>query len=80
MTLLGGPASFFGPLLGAVFFVALKDTLSSWTEYWPLALGTIVILLILFLPEGPLGLLDRLFTPRGSDLTTRTPTAVEDRA
>jgi branched-chain amino acid transport system permease protein len=80
MTLLGGPASFFGPLLGAVFFVALKDTLGSWTEYWPLALGTTVVLLILFLPEGPLGLLDRLFTPRASDMTTRTPTAVEDHA
>jgi branched-chain amino acid transport system permease protein len=80
MTLLGGPNSFFGPLLGAVFFIALKDTVGSWTEYWPLALGTIVILLILFLPEGPLGLLDRLFTLGRREAATRAPIAVEDRA
>lgn len=75
MTLLGGPGSFFGPLLGAVFFVALKDTLGSWTEYWPLVLGTIVVLLILFLPEGPLGLLDRLSTPGRCEAATRAPNA-----
>jgi branched-chain amino acid transport system permease protein len=79
MTLLGGPSSFFGPLLGAVVFVALKDTLGSWTEYWPLTLGTIVILLILFLPEGPIGLLDGLFAPRRHSTATPAPTAAEDR-
>jgi branched-chain amino acid transport system permease protein len=80
MTLLGGPNSFLGPLLGALFFVALKDTLGSWTEYWPLTLGSIVILLILFLPEGPLGALDRLFTRADRTAATRAPTALEDRA
>jgi branched-chain amino acid transport system permease protein len=81
MTLLGGPGSFFGPLLGAAFFVALKDTIGSWTEYWPLVLGTIVILLILFLPEGPLGLLNRLSTLAPGGTATRMPIATaEDRA
>jgi branched-chain amino acid transport system permease protein len=80
MTLLGGPGSFFGPLLGAVFFVALKDTLGSWTEYWPLALGTLVIVLILFLPEGPLGLIDRFLRPARPEAATPGRTAVEDRA
>ncbi len=79
MTLLGGPSSFFGPLLGAAFFVALKDTLGSWTEYWPLTLGTIVILLILFLPEGPIGLVDRLLT-LGRREVPRAPAVMEDRA
>ena len=76
MTLLGGPGSFFGPLLGAVFFVALKDTIGSWTEYWPLVLGTAVILLILFLPAGPLGLLNRVSSPGRREAATRAPIAV----
>lgn len=80
MTLLGGPGSFLGPLLGAVFFVALKDALGSWTEYWPLALGTIVVLLILFLPEGPLGFLDRLFRLWSREPQKRAPAALEERA
>jgi branched-chain amino acid transport system permease protein len=81
MTLLGGPGSFFGPLLGAVFFVALKDAIGSWTEYWPLVLGTIIILLILFLPEGPLGLFNRLSTLGPGETATRVPiAAAEDRA
>jgi branched-chain amino acid transport system permease protein len=80
MTLLGGSGTFFGPLLGAVFFVALKDTLGSWTEYWPLVLGTIVILLILFLPEGPLGLLDRLLRLARREAAKQAPEGVEDRA
>jgi branched-chain amino acid transport system permease protein len=78
MTLLGGPGFFFGPLLGAVFFVALKDVIGSWTEYWPLVLGTIVICLILFLPEGPLGLLNRALTAGRREAAARAPiTAVE---
>jgi branched-chain amino acid transport system permease protein len=79
MTLLGGPGSFFGPLFGAAFFVALKDMLGSWTEFWPLTLGTIVIVLILFLPEGPLGLLGRL-RPARVKAAAPAPEAVEDRA
>ena len=77
MTLLGGPGSFFGPLLVAVFFIALKDTVGSWTEYWPLVLGIVVILLIRFLPEGPLGLLKRT---KGIGTLATKPRIAEDRA
>lgn len=77
MTLLGGPGSFFGPLIGAVFFIALKDTVGSWTEYWPLVLGIVVILLIRFLPEGPLGLLKRT---KGIGTLATKPRIAEDRA
>jgi branched-chain amino acid transport system permease protein len=78
MTLLGGAGPFFGPLLGAAFFVALKDTIGSWTEYWPLVLGTIVILLILFLPEGPIGLINRVLTLGCREAVTRVPIAAAE--
>ncbi len=39
MTLLGGFAHFAGPLLGALAYVLLQDTLMTWTPYWRLVLG-----------------------------------------
>ncbi|MFS8665666.1 MAG: branched-chain amino acid ABC transporter permease [Limnochordales bacterium] len=52
MTLLGGPGVFAGPLLGAALITLLKDFVASATEYWPLLVGTAVVLLVLFLPGG----------------------------
>jgi branched-chain amino acid transport system permease protein len=52
MTLLGGPGVFLGPAIGAALFLALKETIQVYTDYWPLVLGSAVILLVLFLPRG----------------------------
>jgi branched-chain amino acid transport system permease protein len=52
MTLLGGPSVFLGPAVGAGLFLVLKEYIQTYTEYWPLVLGTTVILLVLFLPKG----------------------------
>lgn len=52
MTLLGGPGVFAGPILGAALITLLKDAIASATEYWPLLVGTTVVLLVLFLPGG----------------------------
>jgi branched-chain amino acid transport system permease protein len=52
MTLLGGPGVFLGPALGAALFLILKETIQVYTDYWPLVLGSAVILLVLFLPKG----------------------------
>lgn len=52
MSLLGGPAVFWGPTLGAAFLTLLKDAVGSATEYWPLVVGSTVVLLVLFLPGG----------------------------
>ena len=64
MCLLGGWFTFAGPLLGAAIMVALRTFVGSYTEYWTLILGVILILLIFFLPEGVMGyLLNRLKPP-----------------
>jgi branched-chain amino acid transport system permease protein len=51
----GGLTNFFGPLLGAVIFIALRDVISTFTEHWYLIYGMIIVFIILFLPEGILG-------------------------
>ncbi|RJR54027.1 MAG: branched-chain amino acid ABC transporter permease [Desulfobacteraceae bacterium] len=55
MCLLGGWFTFGGPILGAAMIVSLRTFLGSYTEYWTLILGIILIFLIFFLPEGVMG-------------------------
>ena len=55
MALVGGWFTFLGPMLGAVLIVLLRTFVSTYTEYWTLALGIVLMLVILFLPEGILG-------------------------
>jgi len=57
VALLGGVQSFFGPLAGALGFKLLEWAVSrQWPVYWPLFLGTIVIVVIVVLPHGFVGL------------------------
>jgi branched-chain amino acid transport system permease protein len=55
MCLLGGWLTFAGPVLGAAITVSLRTFVGTYTEYWTLILGIILILLIFFLPEGVMG-------------------------
>ena len=56
MCLLGGWFTFFGPMLGAAIMVSLRTFVGSYTDYWTLVLGVVLILLIFFLPEGIMGI------------------------
>jgi branched-chain amino acid transport system permease protein len=59
MAVLGGVQSFLGPALGAAVYVVLEVTISGSTEYWPLFMGLIIMLLVLGMPRGLAGLLAR---------------------
>jgi branched-chain amino acid transport system permease protein len=59
MTLLGGFASFFGPIAGALVFIYLQDTVMSLFPYWGLVFGAILAALVIFAPTGLAGLLPR---------------------
>jgi branched-chain amino acid transport system permease protein len=56
MAVLGGMRSFWGPLIGAVIFVALQDYVSSHTENWMSVIGLFFVLVVLFFPRGILGI------------------------
>ncbi len=60
MCLLGGWFTFLGPMLGAGIIVCLRALVGGYTEFWTLVLAIILMLLIYFLPEGALGLFQRL--------------------
>jgi len=59
MTLLGGFASFFGPVLGAFVFIFLQDTVMSVWPYWRLIFGAILAIIVIFAPGGLMGLFAR---------------------
>ena len=55
MTLLGGMGTFFGPSVGALVLLWLNQQIVSYTQYWPLVLGTILVLLLFVFPGGLAG-------------------------
>ncbi|MEO5844367.1 MAG: branched-chain amino acid ABC transporter permease [Caldimonas sp.] len=56
MTVLGGFASFFGPLVGAFTFIFLKSELMGATQYWRFFLGATLALIVIAFPRGLMGL------------------------
>ena len=56
MTVLGGIRGFAGPIVGAAVYVLLETAVTGYTEYWPLVMGTIIVCLVLLLPEGLISL------------------------
>jgi branched-chain amino acid transport system permease protein len=59
ITVMGGMRAFWGPLVGAVLFVALQDYVSSMTTNWMFFVGLAFVLVVLFFPRGLLGVLQR---------------------
>jgi branched-chain amino acid transport system permease protein len=47
---------FSGPIVGAAVFQILQFVINRYTEYWPLVLGAILVLLVLAAPRGLVGL------------------------
>lgn len=55
MCLLGGMHTFLGPAVGAALIVFLDKITSIFTIYWPLIMGIILVLCVLFFRSGVLG-------------------------
>jgi branched-chain amino acid transport system permease protein len=55
MTILGGIDHFWGPVIGAATLVLLNQETTSYTEYWPFVLGTILLVLLFAFPGGIAG-------------------------
>jgi branched-chain amino acid transport system permease protein len=64
MTVLGGFRSFAGPVVGAIVFNYLKTFAVGYTVYWQLLLGVVLVVLVLSLPTGLMGAVERLLSRR----------------
>jgi branched-chain amino acid transport system permease protein len=57
---LGGFRNFTGPIVGAVIYNYLEVYAIAATQYWQIALGAVLIVLVTFLPAGIVGTAARL--------------------
>lgn len=57
MTVIGGPLRFLGPMVGSIIYTFLMAFVTGFTEYWPLVIGSVIILVVLFMPGGFMGLM-----------------------
>jgi len=79
----GGRGTLVGPIIGAIFVNAFKSwATEAYPDYWPIFLGGMFLLVVLFLPGGIVGLVGHivnLFKRRGqppvSSSDTYAPTA-----
>ncbi|GAC1340635.1 MAG: hypothetical protein NVS2B9_14070 [Myxococcales bacterium] len=54
-TLIGGPFSFAGPIVGAAVYLGLKELIVRVTEYWLLVFGLVLLTTVLVFREGLVG-------------------------
>jgi len=59
MTLIGGSGHFTGPMVGSVVYTGLNAYVTRFTPYWPLAIGIVILLLVLFVPGGILSMVEK---------------------
>lgn len=52
MALLGGMASVFGPVVGAVAFMFLEEGLGHFTKHWQAPMGLILVVIVMFARNG----------------------------
>jgi branched-chain amino acid transport system permease protein len=52
MTLVGGMGTLYGPIMGAMAIVLLKDLLSSYLNIWPLILGLLFVVSVMTFRRG----------------------------
>jgi branched-chain amino acid transport system permease protein len=71
MAIFGGMGQIYGPVIGAAIFAYLQETLQTKFPYiYMLVFGIVLILAILYLPNGLVGLIPRLIRRRRKGGTT----------
>ncbi|MGB7287286.1 MAG: branched-chain amino acid ABC transporter permease [Salaquimonas sp.] len=69
MVILGGAATTLGPLLGSAAFILIEEILSSFTIYWHLPFGLMLMAVVLYTKGGFMGM---LFSSDKSPKTSQT--------
>lgn len=67
MAVLGGSGTFVGPAVGALAFVLLQDFVMAITQYWRFVMGGVLVLLVIFLPQGLSGAVEMLASRKTGD-------------
>ena len=65
MVIMGGPGTVIGPLVGAVIIEPVSEMANVFTRHWPLVLGVLYVVVILFAPQGIVGWLQQRVAASG---------------
>jgi branched-chain amino acid transport system permease protein len=57
VTLIGGMGTLWGAAVGAAFLLGARELLTGIVEGWPIVLGVVYVLFVLFVPDGIAGLI-----------------------
>jgi len=60
ISILGGIYTFVGPIVVSAVMILLEDYISSYTSYWSIFFGAILIVFVIFMPDGIVGRLNWL--------------------
>lgn len=63
-TVIGGTGTLLGPFLGSGLVILGTDVLSAWVPHFPILVGALVLGVVVFAPEGMVGLLARAVRAR----------------
>ena len=58
--IIGGVGSFLGPIVGTGLLIFLREELSSIWDHYLLVVGVLVILIVIFFPNGISGLFKKI--------------------
>jgi branched-chain amino acid transport system permease protein len=53
--ILGGPTTFFGPVLGLFIMTCVHAYVLGFTHFWAVIMGIMILIIIFLLPGGILG-------------------------
>jgi len=59
-SIIGGVGSFLGPVIGTGLLIMVREELSNFWDHYLLLVGLVVVLLVIFAPQGLAGLYNRL--------------------
>ena len=63
MALLGGTGKLWGPLVGVIPFALLQEFINAnYSDYSTLVLGVAFLIIVYFLPNGVVGLIEKVNT------------------
>ena len=80
MVILGGVSRFWGGVIGAFVFLLLETLLEGYFEYWQLALGLSLLLIVMLAPQGLAGLFARLTRGKVEDRDAPAEAPIEGAA
>ncbi|MHA1545918.1 MAG: branched-chain amino acid ABC transporter permease [Alphaproteobacteria bacterium] len=73
MTILGGKGSLLGPVIGAILFQVMKELFWTYLLGWQrVALGVLIVVIVVFFPQGIIGWFRERFKKTGADAPAGT--------